>query len=240
MRYRLFFLVEAVIGALIALLLTSAVAAQQQPAAQTIVYSATMNGQGGRMGSGGQTIAFTLNVAIKSVDPDGTRHATIAMQAQGMPGVDKAPEDATMTPAGAILPKDTAVGKPHANMTEAESYALAATGIGAMLSMQLRPFNSFAETCAKQKALVAGMSWHADSQIGNAPVDTIYTVKGTEQKAGHNATLVTLQDASSGGAELKGQGYYDPVAHLVVAIHYELHSPNSPESEVFDIGLVNS
>lgn len=199
-------------GAVLALLLTVAVVAQQAATPQTLVYSLNVTGQGGRIGPAAQSMSTTLSIAIASSDADGTRHAALKMS--------KATKPVTISPAGAI--------------------AFSPTAVGVLLNAQLRQFNAFAEECAKRMPLVPGMTWHAATPIGSTPMDTIYAVKSGDRKAGRGVMLITIRDASTGGSELKAEGYYDPLDGLVVSMHYEFHTPNNPESEVFDIGLVNS
>lgn len=220
--------------------LTRAVAAphEAQPL-RTLVYTFTISG-GVRAHAPPQFQhdTFTMTVAIKSTDRSGTRHAIIALHAPKGQSISETPEGATVAPSGAIHPEDARTEAPLNDMTQAEVTELNATYVGALMTARLRSFNSFAVACARQKKLTPGTSWSGIMRSGRRTLNVVYTSKSAEQRAGRSTMLVTMQSSTLSGPQFIGEGYYDPLARLVVSMHYDGPATfGGEENETVDITL---
>ena len=147
------------------------------------------------------------------------------------------PFDVTISPGGAIVTKfDTAHMQPHMGMSKAEQAAISANAQSAMLQLQLRSFNEFANACGAQTALTVGKSWH---QLTAQPpaTDITYTVTGRQHYAGRDTVAVSMQTAPGTAMPATARGYYDPAAHIVVGFHADMKPADGQQSETIDIDL---
>ena len=213
---------------LVCFLLVQAVALPQTPP-QAFVYKITMSG-----GAGTGSMDYTMDVAIKSTNADGSRPASLTIHAPKMPPLDKKTMDATLTPSGAITVGSTGEmptgGFNPYNVAKVKQMQAASTG--PLLQTLINPFNAFASGLSAAPSFKTGATWHAQS--GEAMADVIYTVTGHEQRNGRDTAVITMK-TSPGGASVTGQGNYDPQSRLVIAVHSEIRqSADAKEGEVLD------
>jgi hypothetical protein len=211
--------------------------AQQRKAGDHLVYIIQATGQGGSMAAG-RNGSMTINLAIDRVNADASAHAVASLQAGGVPPGQGLSFEATISPAGAILPKYDPNFKPKVGITgmsSEDSMKMASNTMAKGMQQLFVNFNAFAEASA-QRTLRVGESWRAPGQAPE-PIDIIYTVTGRQTQQGHDSFVVSMQGAPNSQGSLSGQAYYDPSAHLVIGYHYELKSLSNGESLVTDISL---
>jgi hypothetical protein len=190
----------------------------------------------GGMGAGAVP-GMSIELTIKNTDPDGTRHGSLKLDMPHAPGNAVQPLDVTMSPGGAIVTTiDPAHLSPHIGMSKAEQAAVSANAQSAMLQLQLRSFNEFANACGAQASLTVGKSWH-QTGAQPPPTDITYTVTGRQQYAGRDTVAVSMQTAPGAAMPVTGHGFYDPAAHVVAGFHFEMKSPDGRQSETVDIDL---
>ena len=206
--------------------------AQVRQAGATIVYDVKMGGQPG-LGKG----ATKLTIKVNSVDADGTAHATIDYAPAGTPQNALLPFDATITPAGAIVPKFAPVTTtPHIGMSKADEVAMAQSSIGQMIQFTLQPFNAFATSAGTRTGLKIGDSWNAAAGGPFVPA-LAFVVTGREQHLGRDTFVITFQSAPGATLPLSGQGYYDASGHAVAEVSYKQQSPDGRQTANTDIAL---
>jgi hypothetical protein len=208
-------------------MLTQAAAfAQTTPA--PFVYKVTMSA-----GAGTGSMDYTMDVAIKSTNPNGSRAARLTVHAPKMPPLDNKTMDATLTPFGAITIGST--GEMPKNMNPysiAQQKQMAAASTGPMMQMMITPFNAFANGLAKAPSFNTGAKWQASSN--ETMTDVTYTVAGHEQRNGRDTAVITMKSPPY-GPSVSGQGYYDPAAHLVMAVHCEIRqTADAKQGQVLD------
>ena len=218
---------------LVSLVLIQA-AALAQSAPPTLVYKINM-GTGAKTGS----IDYTMDVVIKSTNPDGSRSASLTIHAPKMPPINNKTMDATLSPFGAITVGSTGeMPKGNFNpfnMGQAKQMAEATNG--PMVQMMINPFNTFANGLANAPSFKNGVTWH--SQSNEAMADITYTVTSHEQRNGRDTAIVTMKSAPN-GPFVTGQGNYDPAARLVVAVHCEIRqTADAKEAQVLDMAMNN-
>lgn len=212
------------------LIFAGAIALAQQPQAQNFVYNL-------KLGSGaGSGMDLSMAFAIQSTAADGTRQATVLVNAPKMPPLNGKKMGAAISPAGAITIASTGDIAKHYSPTQAKAMSEAA--MSPMVQMMIDPLNTFALACASAPSLKVGTSWHSFWNEGQTDVN--YTVTGREQRAGRDTAVVTISTPGGGGATLTGTGNYDPAAHMVVSLHSEIRqSATGPAGQVTDVTLAN-
>lgn len=219
---------------LLSFVLVQAIAAAQSPPPPTFVYKMTMGA-----GPGTGSMDYTMDVAITSTEPDGTRKATLTLHASKMMQLDKKSVDATISPFGGITVGSTGEMPKNYNPFDiAAGKQMAQASQGPMVQMMINPLNTFANGFEKAPPLKPGATWHVFSNQTGADVQ--YTVTGQEQRNGRNTVVVTMKNPSNTGASVTGQGNYDPVAHLVVAMHCEIRqTPEDKNGQIVDVAMAN-
>ncbi|MBV8068070.1 MAG: hypothetical protein JO113_08825 [Candidatus Eremiobacteraeota bacterium] len=208
--------------------------AQERAVGARLLYDVTVSGQGGGMGAG-RTMNMGFALTLDRVDADGSAHAKASISGAGLPASSNFAFDATVSPAGAIIPKYDPNIKMHAGMSEAESLAFAENQAAMVFSTTLRPINAFASACAQRANPRVGDTWHAEMDVPFA-TDAIYTVTGQRDLLGHRVYAVSVQAAATTANTVAGQGSYDSTAHLVSVFHYTLTNTNG-ETETADFTL---
>lgn len=223
--------IAAFAAAVVLVLMSGAVNAQERKIGDLLTYDFESSGQGARMGAGKGT-GMTLVLAVDRINPDGSAHANGSFQVAGMPKGMVPPIDTTISPSGAIVTKQIPNVHPHYGWSTQEQLAVASNQMVLGLQNQLAMvnFNAFADGCAR-RTLHIGDSWESPSERF-AGMNLRYKVTGREQHLGHDAFAVSMQSADN---SMTGQGYYDPAAHLVVAVHSEM--TNAKEAAIFDVAL---
>jgi hypothetical protein len=199
---------------------TNVAGAQERAAGQHLIYDVTTGGQSGHMGSG-RSDTTMLDLALDQLNPDGSAHANASMEIHGQ----KMSFEASISSTGAITGKSDPNIKPHYGMSEQESNALAANSLAQNLGYVLAPLNAFADACAARGALHVGDSWQGTMKTP-VPADVVFTVTGRQSQAGRDSFAIKIASAGDGPATASGQGYYDPVAHLVTGLHIQLAAPS--------------
>ncbi len=216
------------------LLSMQSVAIAQSPPPTTFVYKMTMGA-----GPGSGSMDYTMDVAIKSTNADGSRAAALTLHAAKMPPVDKKTFDATITPFGVISVASTGeMPTGHFNpFSAAQAKQEAQAAQGPMLQMMVDPLNTFAGGLSKAPSFKNGATWQAQS--GAAMTIITYTVTGHEQRNGRDTAIITMKSAPN-GASVTGQGNYDPAGRLVVAVHCEIRqTADSKEAQVLDVAMIS-
>ncbi|MBV8081793.1 MAG: hypothetical protein JOY86_02295 [Candidatus Eremiobacteraeota bacterium] len=182
-------------------------------------------------------LAVTLTLHIDSVKQDGTARASgtavtvlppgtnpMTARSFGMNGKDL---QATILADGAIVPDYVAPSAPQIGESRAQQQADAAqfnaNYAGGLVHGHVTDFNEFALGCSKRTTFKTGDAW----RLADATTQTTWTfaVTGTDQVAGHNVVVVTMNAVSALAAQTVKQsitGDYDPVAHLVVRFHEDI------------------
>jgi hypothetical protein len=222
----------------VGLVVTAGVAlAQQRRVGDHLVYNVQSTGQAGRNGAG-RNMTTTLNLAIDRVDADGTAHAVTSLQYSQVPQAQGLTFEATISPAGAILPKYDPNFRPKVGVTgmsNEDMMKMASNNAALEMQTELAPFNAFAEAAA-QRTLRVGDTWQVPGHAPE-PIDLICTVTGRQMQQGHASMVIGMQGVPNSGASVTGQAYYDPSARLVIGFHYELKSLTSAQSLISDISL---
>lgn len=215
---------------LAALVLFQAVAAAQTQTEPTFTYKMTAGA-----GAGTGSMDYSIDVAVKSTNPDGSRPATLTVHAPKMPPIDKKTFSATLTPVGAITVGSTGDMPKHFNpYNTGQVKQMAAAANGPMLQMLINPLNVFANGLSMAPSFKNGATWKAHSNETMA--DVTYTVTGHENRNGHDTAVITMTSSSS--PSVTGQGRYDPAAHLVVAVHCEIRqTPDAKQAQVLDAAM---
>lgn len=218
---------------LLALANTAAAAQSAPPSTPTFIY------QIARSGAGGPSSTMSLDVAVLSTQPDGTRKASLVVHAPKMP-VDNQRIDATISPSGSFSLASTGTMPQHFNPFSAHDIKAAQqTSVGPMVQMMIGPINAFASAFANAPAsLKTGATWHAFSYETGG--DVIYTVTGNEQRNGRDTIALSMKSAgaSTTGATVSGQGLYDATGHVVVAVHSEMRqSASANVMQMVDVAL---
>ncbi len=227
-----------VLSITLALALSTAIAlAQERKPGDRLAYDITSSGQSGQKGTPGYTMTMTLTV--KSIDPDGTSHATGTMSMPKVPQMGQASFQATISPGGAIVPQFDPNMKPTAHMSNEQLMAFGGNemAMSTLVQFRMANFNGLANACA-QRTLKVGDSWQAPSD-STIPMNVKYTVTGREQEQGHDAFAIAMEGSAESptqAASLSAKGYCDPEAHLVVSIHSEMKN-SSNQSGITDIVL---
>lgn len=219
---------------LVSLVLMQAVALAQSPPPPTFVYKINMGA-----GAGTGSMDYTIDVAIKSTNPDGSRPASLTIHAPKMPPLNNKTMDATLTPFGAISVGSTGeMPKGNYNpFNAAQVKQMAEASNGPMMQMVLNPFNTFASGLSKAPSFKNGATWQAHSN--EAMADVTYTVTGHEQRSGHDTAVITMKSSST-GPTVAGQGNYDPGSRLVVAVHCEIRqTADAKQAQVLDVAMQN-
>jgi hypothetical protein len=191
---------------------------QERKAGDHLVYDVKMTGQGGHIGGRANNMSFAIT--IDSVQPDGSALAKITMPGRGDLGF-----DATISPAGEILPKYDPNLKPHVPMSDAEAQAFAANQAAQGFSIGVvPPINAFANAVAQRGTLHVGDSWRAEMDVPFS-VDSMYTVTGQQNQSGHTVYSIAANATTSQGT-MTLQGSYDSTDHLVSALHYDVTNAN--------------
>lgn len=208
---------------------------QERKAGDKIVYTFQQSGKGGQM-NGTKALASVFTFTIDGTDSDGNSHATATMEMQGIRGAPKTSFEAAISPTGAILTKTDPNLKPTMGMSLKDASAIAANDLEMQLQSQLAMmnFNTFADTCSK-RTLHVGDTWKAPMQLGQDTI--VYTVTGRQTQQGRDTFAVAMKPAPGSTNSFTGQGFYDPVAHLVVGLHMETALPGQNESIVNDMTL---
>lgn len=209
--------------------------AQTRAAGTTISYDYTQGGAGPGMGKGAMQTT-TLSFNIDRIDADGSAHANVTTQMPHVPGGDSPTFEATLMPSGAIVPKYDPNMRPHFSLSKSYMRSLSGNSFAQQLTMQLGMvnFNALADECSKRKLRI-GQTWQATS-TGMMPASVRFTVTGRQQQAGRDVFVVSMETGSGGMGATTGQGYYDPVAHLVVGLHSTMAGPGG-QGQVTDITL---
>lgn len=216
---------------LFSFVLTQAIALAQSPP-QALSYKVTMSA-----GAGTGSMDYTMDVAIKSTNPDGSRAAALTVHAPKMPPLNNKTMDATLSPFGAITVGSTGdMPKGNYNPFNAgQVKQMAQASNGPMMQMLIGPFNTFANGLAQAPSFKNGATWHARSN--EAMADVTYTVTGREQRNGRDTAIITMTSSSS-GPSVTGKGNYDPASHLVIAVHCEIRqTADAKEAQVIDAAL---
>jgi hypothetical protein len=212
--------------------LAQAVTAAQNAPPAMFVYKMTMSA-----GSGSGSMDYSLDVAVKSTNPDGSRASSLTIHAPKMPPIDKKTVDATLTPSGAITIGSTG-DMPKGNINpynSAQMKQMQAASIAPMLQSMIAPLNAFASGLAAAPSFKNGATWQAHSD--EAMADVTYTVTGHEQRNGRDTAVITMKSSSS-GPSVSGHGNYDPVAHVVVAVHCEIRqTAGAAQGQILDASL---
>lgn len=214
----------------LSLVLSQAICAAQS-APPSFVYKITMGA-----GPGSGSMDYTMDVAIKSTNPDGSRAVSLTIHGSKMPMINNKTMDATLTPFGAI-----AVGSTGEMPKSMNPYSIAqqkqmmqAAG-GPMLQMMLNPLNAFAGGLSSAPSFKNGATWHADSS--EVMTEITYTVTGHEVRNGRDTAVITMKSAA-GGPSVTGQGNYDPAAHLVIAVHCEIRqTATDKQGQILDVAM---
>jgi hypothetical protein len=196
-------------AALTSFLLWEATALAQSPPAPTFVYDITMSA-----GAATGSIRYTMDVAIEFTNPDGSRTASLTIHAPKMPPLDNKTANATLSPFGAITVGSTGeMPKGNYNPYDAANVKqAAAASTGPMMQMMINPLNTFANGLSK-------------------------AVTRHEQRNGRDTALITMK-TSSNGPSITGQGNYDPVSRLVVAVHCEMRqNADAKDAQVLDAAI---
>jgi hypothetical protein len=211
-------------------ILVQGLAIAQSPPA-TFVYKINMSG-----GAGTGSMDYTMDVAIKSTNPDGSRPASLTIHAPKMPPLDNKKMSATFTPFGAITVGSTGeMPKNYNPFNAAQVKQMSEASNGPMVQMLIDPFNTFANGLSKAPSFKNGATWQARSN--EAMADITYTVTRHEQRNGHDTAVITMKTPSN-GPSVTGQGIYDPASRLVVAVHCEIRqTPDAKEAQVLDVAM---
>jgi hypothetical protein len=216
---------------LVSIFLMQGIALSQSPP-PTFVYKINMGA-----GAGTGAMDYTMDVAIKSTNADGSRPASLTVHAPKMPPMNNKTFDATLTPVGAITVGSTGEMPKGSfnpfNMAAAKQQAAAANG--PMLQMLMNPLNVFANGLSNAPSFKNGATRQAHSNETMA--DITYVVTGHEQRNGHDTAVITMK-SSPDGPSVTGQGNYDPASHLVVAVHCEVRqTADAKEAQVLDMAM---
>lgn len=216
---------------LLCVLFIQTIALAQSPA-PTFVYKITMGA-----GAGTASMQYTMDVAIKSTNADGSRPASLTIHAPQMMPIDNKTLNATLTPFGGITVGSTGeMPKGNYNpfnLGQAKQMSEASTG--PMMQMMINPLNTFAAGLSSAPSFKDGVTWQAQSKETMALIT--YTVTGHEQVNGRDTVVITMK-SSPDGPSVTGQGDYDPAARLVVAAHCEIRqTAGAKEAQVFDVAM---
>lgn len=202
-----------------------------QSATPAFAYKITMSA-----GAGTGSMDYSLDVAIKSKNADGSRTASLTIHAPKMPPLDQKTMDATFSPFGAITVGSTGqMPKNYNPYNAAQVKQMSDASTGPMMQMLINPLNTFANGLANAPSFKNGTTWQARSNETMA--DITYTVTGHEQRNGRDTAVITMKSAS-GGPSVTGQGNYDPVSRLVIAVHCEIRqTPDAKEAQIVDVAM---
>lgn len=218
---------------LVSLFLMQAVAIAQSAPPPAFAYKIAMSA-----GAGTGSMDYTMDVAIKSTNADGSRPVSLTIHAPKMPPLNNKKMDATLTPYGAISVASTGQmptgGFNPFNTAQVKQMQQASTG--PMMQMLINPFNTFANGLANAPSFKNGATWQAHSN--EAMADIKYTVTGHEQRNGRDTAVITMTTPASSGPSVTGKGNYDSASHLVVAVHCEIRqTPDAKEAQVLDVAM---
>lgn len=211
---------------LILVFLMQAVALAQGPPS-TYVYKMTMSS------AGTGSMDYTMDIAIQTANPDGSRQATLTIHAPKMPPLNNTSMDATLSPFGAIIVGSTGEMPKNFNpFNIGQAKQMQRASNGPMIQSFLTPFNTFASGLSNAPSFKNGATWKALSNDTMAEVT--YTVTRHEQRNGRNTAVVTMKTGSN-GPSVTGQGNYDPASRLVVALHCEIRqTADAKQAQVLD------
>jgi hypothetical protein len=211
--------------------LMQAVAFAENPPPPTFVYKITMSA-----GAGSGSMDYTMDVAVKSTNPDGSRPASLTLHAPKLPPMNNKTVGATLSPFGAITVGSTGeMPKGYNPFNAAQVKQMQDAASGPMVQMLINPFNTFANGLSKAPSFKTGSTWQARSNETMA--DVTYTVTGHEQRNGRDTAVITMQSPPN-GPSVTGRGYYDPASHLIVAVHCEIRqTPDAKDAQVLDVAM---
>jgi len=215
------------------LVISSAIAVAALKPGDQLVYTLSTS-----MSHGGQSINSKVTVNVDRVDKDGSAHANVSLDT---PHMSSFKAEATITRFGEIVAKaadmTTMTGfSPPMNQKAAQAIADKQMALGApsMLQMNLSALNAVAGAVARHKNLKIGDSWQAAGP-GIVGDQISYKVTGRDQHLGHDSYVIALQSLPGASSTVTGTGYYDAAAHLVVAVHCEMNTPQG--SQIADDAL---
>jgi hypothetical protein len=187
-------------------------------------------------GPGTGSMEYSMDVAIKSTNADGSRPATLTIHVPKMPPLDKKTMDATISPFGAITVGSTGeMPKNYNPYSVAQAKQMSQAASGPMMQMLINPLNTFANGLANAPSFKTGATWQARSN--ETMSDITYTVTGHEQRNGRDTAVITMK-STPGGPSVTGQGNYDPISRLVVAVHCEIRqTPDAKEAQILDAAM---
>lgn len=174
--------------------------------------------------AGGPGMDAKVTINVDRIETDGSAHANATIDMSHMPS---AKVEATISRFGEIVGKSdvqpaTGFQMPLTPAAGKKLYEkqMAAAAPG-MLQMNVMAINAIASAVARHKTLKAGASWQAPGP-GSMVDDITYKVTGREQHLGRDSYVIALQSPPGASSTTTGTAYYDPAAHVVVALHCEM------------------